>query len=197
MSKSTVRAEMIKRRAALPEDASRQLSAQSQARLIALPEFDEASVIALYCPTRAEVLTEELFVTARQSGKTVVFPRISGPVMEFVAVDDLDTLSPCCYGICEPVSGHVVALAEIDLIVLPGVAFDRCGVRLGYGKGYYDRILAEREERTTLVGLAYDFQIVNELPAEPHDVLLDVVVTENHLLRFTRAASLDAAITAC
>lgn len=197
MSKSSIRAEMIKHRAALSADASRQLSARIQARLIALSAFTEAQVVALYCSTRAEVLTEELFVAARQAGKTVVFPRICGPVMEFVAVDDPEILTPCTYGICAPASGHVVPLAEIDLIVLPGVAFDRCGMRLGYGKGYYDRILADRNEQTTLVGLAYDFQIVEELPVESHDVALDIVVSENNLFRFTRAASRDAAITAC
>lgn len=197
MSKSSIRTEMIKQRAALSADASAQSSARIQARLITLAAFVEAKVIALYCSTRAEVLTEELFAAARQAGKTVAFPRICGPVMEFVAVDDPETLTPCTYGICEPAFGHVVPLTEIDLIVLPGVAFDRYGMRLGYGKGYYDRILADRDERTTLVGLAYDFQIVEQLPVEPHDVALDIVLSENNLFRFPRAASCDAAITAC
>jgi 5-formyltetrahydrofolate cyclo-ligase len=101
--------------------------------------------------------------------------------VEFVAVETLAALQPSRFGICEPRSGEAVPLARIDLVVLPGVAFDKKGIRLGYGLGCYDRALAAIE-RPTLVGLAYDFQVVNALPREEHDIPVDMVVTERKIL---------------
>jgi 5-formyltetrahydrofolate cyclo-ligase len=77
--------------------------------------------------------------------------------------------------------------ADLDVVVLPGIAFDRQGGRLGQGKGYYDRLLADVSSKCTLIGLAFDVQLVEEVPMEPHDVRLDILITESDLYR--RSAS--------
>lgn len=197
MSKAALRAEFLRRRSALDAEFSRQQSALIQAQVLALAEFATAGIVALYAPTRGEALTEEIGHVARQQGKTTVYPRVIDHGLEFVAATGPEALTRCRYGICAPQSGPIIDLSMIDLLVLPGVAFDRRGMRLGYGKGYYDRALVGRRPRTVLVGLAYDFQLVEELPAETHDVPLDIVVTAGEMLRFPRAASGDAPIPAC
>jgi 5-formyltetrahydrofolate cyclo-ligase len=127
------------------------------------------------------VATSGLFSAAVQAGKRVLYPRTVGTILEFVAVESLEALEESRFGICEPLSGEAVPLAAIDLLVLPGVAFDDKGIRLGYGLGCYDRTLAA-VDRPPLVGLAYDFQVVTSLPREEHDIPVDFVVTERKIL---------------
>lgn len=183
MPKTLVRTELLQHRIALGADDSHRLSAQIQGRLLLLPEYAAAQTIALYHPVKREVETAMIFAAGRSCGKTLCFPRTCGDHLEFVAVDRLADLAPGRYGIFEPVGGRAVAVAEFDLVVLPGIGFDRRGFRLGYGKGYYDRTLAGRTPRTRLVGLGYRFQIVESLPTHDHDIALDMVVTEDEIYR--------------
>jgi 5-formyltetrahydrofolate cyclo-ligase len=181
MPKRSIRDELLARRRHLAAETCLGRSLAAQQRLLLVPEFAAATVVALYSPVRNEVFTEEIFTAARHSGKTVTYPRVRGTLLEFVEVVDRQQLVPGAYGILEPAGSQVVPLAALDLIVVPGVAFDLTGHRLGYGKGYYDRILYER--RGQLVGLCFDFQLVERLPAEAHDVQMDLVVTEKRTLR--------------
>ncbi len=114
-------------------------------------------------------------------GKRVVFPRVSGDLLEFVAVDPSTAFQPGTWGVAEPVAGTGVAVEEIDLMVLPGVAFDLRCFRLGWGKGYYDRVLANHSG--VCLGLAYDFQLLPELPVREGERPLDFVVSEERVLR--------------
>jgi 5-formyltetrahydrofolate cyclo-ligase len=157
----------------------RSLAAQRQ--LLALPEFEAASTLALYCPTRNEVFTEEIFACARRDGKRVVYPRVREAHLEFVVAADPQALLPGAFGILEPAGDDLVPISGLDLIVVPGVAFDREGHRLGYGKGFYDRAL-RHAAGAVLVGLCFDFQLVDALPAEAHDVRMDMVVTDERML---------------
>ena len=157
------------------------MSQEVAAQFLASLPYAAASTLALYCSIRSEVATAGIFVAALQAGKRILYPRTVGTTLEFVAVESLETLEASRFGICEPLSGEAFPLAAIDLLVLPGVAFDEKGIRLGYGLGCYDRALAE-VERPTLVGLAYDFQVVATLPREEHDIPVDFVVTERKIL---------------
>lgn len=181
MSKNAIRKRILSRRDALstPEIAS--LSQEVAAQFLASSAYAAATTLVLYCSIRSEVATAGIFTAALQAGKRVLYPRTVGTTLEFVAVETLETLEVSRFGICEPRSGEAVSLAKIDLIVLPGVAFDEKGIRLGYGLGCYDRALAA-VERPTLVGLAYDFQVVAALPREEHDIPVDFVVTERTIL---------------
>jgi 5-formyltetrahydrofolate cyclo-ligase len=181
MSKNAIRKRILSRRDALSPLEIAALSQEVAAQFLASAVYTAASTLALYCSIRSEVATAGIFTAALQAGKRLLYPRTVGTTLEFVAVETLAALSACRFGICEPQSGEAFPLAKIDLLVLPGVAFDEKGIRLGYGLGCYDRALAA-VGRPTLVGLAYDFQVVAALPREEHDIPVDFVVTERKIL---------------
>jgi 5-formyltetrahydrofolate cyclo-ligase len=181
MSKNAIRKRILKCRDALSPAAVLSWSAEVTARFLSADAYADATTLALYCAIRSEVRTAEIFTAAQQAGKRLLYPRTVGSSLEFVVVENLQMLVAGRFGIHEPLSGAILPLEEIDLMVLPGVAFDQKGIRLGYGLGCYDRVLAP-PTRPTLVGLAYDFQIVPSLPQEEHDIPVDFVVTEGKIL---------------
>ncbi len=163
-------------------------SAIIQRRLIETKAFRSARHIALYSSCQNEVITDDLFHKAREKGKKVFYPRVfrGAEVMVFLPVRSLDELNPGAFDIREPANraDRAVDPKTLDLVVLPGVAFDRRGARLGFGKGFYDRALAGTKK--TLVALAYDFQVVERVPTEPHDVMMDAVITESQYLETSK-----------
>lgn len=187
MPKRSIRDELLARRRHLAVETCLGRSLAAQQSLLLAPEFVAATVVALYSPVRNEVFTEEIFTEARRCGKIVAYPRVRGALLEFVEVKERQELETGAYGILEPCGVHVVPLAALELIVVPGVAFDLAGHRLGYGKGYYDRLL--HECRGLLVGLCFDFQLVEKLPAEAHDVRMNMVVTDERTLHFAADGS--------
>jgi 5-formyltetrahydrofolate cyclo-ligase len=191
MPKRSIREEMLVRRRHLAVDTCLARSLSAQQRLLQTPEFAASTVVGLYSPVRNEVFTEEIFTVARLAGKTVAYPRVRENWLDFVEVSQRQELVPGAYGILEPGGAKIVPPAALGLIVVPGVAFDLAGHRLGYGKGYYDRFLLGG--RGHLVGLCFDFQLVTKLPAEVHDVRMDMLVTDERTLRL---AGLDTDGTA-
>ncbi|MFA5517073.1 MAG: 5-formyltetrahydrofolate cyclo-ligase [Desulfuromonadales bacterium] len=183
MPKTLLRSKMLARRRQLATDRCLAWSLRIQQALAELPEFVSASAIGLYSSVGNEVFTEELFRSGQ--GKKIAYPRVLGNDLEFVQIASLGELCPGTFGILEPIGSNVVSVASLDLIVVPGVAFDLSGHRLGYGKGFYDRVLHD-PERGTVAGLAFERQLVEALPAEQHDIRMDLVITENRLLRFDR-----------
>ncbi|MDZ4186359.1 MAG: 5-formyltetrahydrofolate cyclo-ligase [Desulfuromonadales bacterium] len=181
MSKNAIRKRILSRRDTLSPLQVASLSREVAGQFLTCGPYVAASTLVLYASIRSEVATLGIFAAAIEAGKRVLYPRTVGTTLEFVAIESLEALEAGRFGICEPGSGESIPLAEIDLIVLPGVAFDEQGIRLGYGFGCYDRALAA-VERPTLVGLAYDFQIVPSLPRETHDVPVDFLVTERRIL---------------
>lgn len=181
MSKNAIRKRILSRRDALSPSEVTSLSREVAGHFLTSDPYAAAATLVLYSSIRSEVATFEIFAAAIQAGKRVLYPRTVGTTLEFVAIKSLEALTASRFGICEPQSGEAVPLTEIDVLVLPGVAFDGQGIRLGYGLGCYDRALAA-VARPTLVGLAYDFQLVPSLPREKHDVPVDFVVTERRIL---------------
>ncbi len=184
MSKHSLRCAKLAWRKQLASSSHQLWSLRIQGAFLRLPEFSTASCLALYSPIRNEVLTGEIFRTARAMGKTLAYPRICGNDLEFAEVTDPVDLHSGAFGIPEPAGGALVPIAGLDLLVVPGVAFDLTGHRLGYGKGFYDRVLHDPDRRCLLVGLCFEEQLVNQLPAENHDVRMDLLVTEQRMLRF-------------
>ncbi|PLX86352.1 MAG: 5-formyltetrahydrofolate cyclo-ligase [Desulfuromonas sp.] len=183
MPKRPVRDTLLARRRHSSPQTCLALSLKIQERLLSLHCYAEAGSLALYCAVNNEVATEGLGRSALAAGKQVYYPRISGSTLAFGRVLSLDQLSPGCFGIPEPPEGEIVNAAAIDLILVPGVAFDLRGHRLGYGRGYYDRALKEHGS-SLAIGLAYDFQLVDSLPVESHDRSLTAVITETRTLWF-------------
>lgn len=182
MVKHTIRQQLLVQRKQLDEKNCQDLSLRIQQSLIDADCFSRAETLALYSPINNEVRTDHLLAVARQSGKQVCYPRVCGEALQFVQVVSVAELAPGAFGVAEPKSGGIVPVGEIDLVVVPGVAFDLNGYRLGYGKGFYDRELSRVTQKTASVGLCYEFQLCEELPVEEHDQQLDYIATEMQLI---------------
>lgn len=185
MPKRSLRAATLARRRELTRQQVASQSLALQQRFFELPEFQAAKVLALYAPIHHEVETDAVATAALASGKTLLYPAVVGDDLEFRRVCALDRLVPGRFGILEP-QGDPVDPAGADLIVVPGVAFDLCGRRIGYGKGYYDRSLHRLERSGRLAAFCYDFQLVEEIAGEPHDVTMDLIVTELRVVRVNK-----------
>lgn len=154
-----------------------------------LPEFSTAGTILFYYPLPHEIDILPLFDRARELGIRCAFPRCraeSGE-MDFFYVDDLSELENGRFGIREPqLSAQRVEDFSDTLMLVPAMAFDRQGFRLGYGGGYYDRFLAAHPIRT--VGIAYEMLLVKELPRDKYDRAVDIVATEKRAIRITASS---------
>ena len=184
MPKIPIRQSLLNRRRALDAELCLTYSLQVQQRLLERPEFSAAQCLALYSPVANEVFTEAVCDAAHAQGKLVAYPRVLADGMGFFAVDQRRELARGSFGVLEPPPARAVPLTAINLAVLPGVAFDLRGHRLGYGKGYYDRTFAEAAARPLLVGFAFELQLVERLPSEGHDVRLDLLFTEARVIDF-------------
>lgn len=181
-----------RRDAVLPADRA-QRSARIWDELLAYCEPADQR-IGLYAAVRSEVETEGLFHRLRARRCQLFYPRcrLSGRLLDFVPVADPGELQPGAFEIPEP-AGEPVDLDRLDLVVVPGLAFDRRGARLGYGQGYYDRTLAAFGGGR--VGLAFGAQILEKLPVDIHDQPMDAVITEDGVLRSRRATPEAACLT--
>lgn len=150
-------------------------------RLFELPACEVYQHIALYWSFQHEVPTQEIFQKFQDLGKRLYLPRmtLNGDSMEFVEISDPQSLSPGFRGVLEPARQlAAVPLTQIEWMIVPGVAFDPTGARLGWGEGCYDRVLVNYRGFT--LGLAYDFQILPKVPRDAHDVLVQAVLSESH-----------------
>ena len=183
MTKGELKKVFLARRLTLTSQGAAQKSTQIAQELLSLHPYRRARVISLYSSIKGEVSTEEIFRKARAEGKIVVFPKVIGERLEFYCVDGLDNLRPGSFGILEPQeTSSLYPLMAIDLLVVPGVAFDMYGNRLGYGRGYYDSILRQTP-RPAAVALAFECQIYEGiLPVEDGDAPVDMIVTEERLV---------------
>ena len=187
MEKHVIRQRLLLQRKQLTKSVCQGLSLRIQQTLLTAECFSDADTLVLYSPVNNEVRTDQLFATARSEGKRICYPRVNGETLQFVTINSGNELVPGAFGVAEPTGGSVLPASEIDLILVPGVAFDRDGYRLGYGKGFYDRELSRMS--CISVGLSYDFQLCESLPIELHDQRLDYVVTESQLIPCRKEAS--------
>jgi 5-formyltetrahydrofolate cyclo-ligase len=155
-------------------------------RIAALPTFVDAQTVLLTAPFRSEWDAAPLIDLALAAGKTVVLPRVDEPARMLELCRILDAkrdIAAGFRGLPEP-AAHCerIPASAVDWVLVPGVAFDRSGARLGYGGGYYDRMLPLLPERVTRVAGAFSAQIVDQVPSAPHDIRMDTVVTEGGVL---------------
>ena len=180
--KAEIRRQAIARRKAQPnkDEASRQIVAT----LVGLDAYHQARTVMFYVDMRSEVRTRAYLPTALAAGKRIVVPYCLPDQLGLFRLADLDELETGVFRILEPrsdlrgVPEKRVTAGELDLVVVPGLAFDRRGARLGYGAGYYDKLLRQVRPDTRLWALAFECQLFSELPVEAHDVLVDQVITE-------------------
>ena len=193
MTKSILRKQMLDRRAALTADEIAACSARIAAQVLLTEAWAEADSVPAYYAVRGEADPAPLVQAAWEAGKRVYLPRVIGKEMIFLPYMPDTELELSRFGIPEPAlpdgSSRETEQWTADaggrtLVLVPGAAFSPDGYRIGYGGGYYDRYFADRDrmpDRFALVGLAYDFQITDETEPEPHDVRLDLVVSESRI----------------
>lgn len=185
MPKRTLRQQMLAQRRALDSDQWQTNSRLAQQKLLELDEYLCSACIALYAPLQNEIDTALIGEIALADGKRVLYPLVCGQEMVFRQIEGHHQLAPGSFGILEPCAVGDDHLADAaDLIVVPGVAFDVSGHRIGFGKGYYDRFLHSPSLKATLVGFCHDFQVTADLiPADHHDIQMDMLITESRIIR--------------
>lgn len=187
-SKADLRRDMLARRNALTADWVERTSATIQGAIAEMPVFGRAREALLYMAVRNEVLTGRLLDDLLRRKVRVLLPRCesgTSGVMHLACLGCREELRPGAYGIPEPDPAVCTRVEDFapDVAIIPGLAFDRRGRRLGYGGGYYDRLLASPAlSHCLLVAPAYAFQVVDELPADPWDRPVHCLVTESDVI---------------
>ncbi len=171
--------------AAAPDDRRAGWDRAIQARLLSEAIYRRSRVIHCYLALHDEVATAGVVRAALAERKQVVASavQVEQKRLRFAAIEEYDRdLAPGYRGIMEPVTARWVEVADIELLVVPGVVFDLRGYRLGRGLGFYDRCLAEVKGRASICALAYELQVVKALPTAAHDVPVDYIVTERRVI---------------
>lgn len=153
-------------------------------RFMDLPEYHGAQTVMFYVDVRDEVRTRQALPAAIASGKRIVIPYCVEGELELFHLESMEELEVGMYKILEPreqlrtVASKRLQPADLDLVMVPSVAFDRQGGRTGHGKGYYDKLLEHARQDAPLIALAFESQMFPEIPCESHDIYMDKVVTE-------------------
>jgi 5-formyltetrahydrofolate cyclo-ligase len=176
------------RRQFAPEERALR-SEQIAARVLSLEAFERSRTLAVYAPMGAEVDPSAIAAEALARGKRLAYPVLDGAArpLRFAVCTPGALVAGALRCLVPPPEAEPIAPATIDLVLVPGIAFDSAGRRLGRGRGHYDATLAALRPDALRLGLAFELQLVPEVPQEPHDALLDVVVTEARVL-WRRAA---------
>lgn len=191
--KRKLRQEFLKKRDNLSRDEIGSKSEKIEKRLFALPEFQRAKTVMFYVSFRSEVETEKMIRNALKLKKKIAVPVVYGKKIAVSEIKNLKKeLTRGSFGIREPKKEfrRRVNQKEIDLVVVPGIVFDKRGGRLGFGRGYYDRFLGSksiklmmnRSRQCALIGLAFDLQIARKIPLVKEDMKVDKIVTENGIV---------------
>lgn len=194
--KKEIRREVLEIRDALSLEERIVRSRKICNRLFNLKEFRHAKVVQFFLNTKSEVITEDAVRETINSGKIVVVPVVDKRQRRIFLSrlhDHENELCMTAHGITEPMPEfhREVQLRDIELMVMPGVAFDINGHRLGYGAGYYDRLLEDEKNRPHLVALSFELQIVDNIPVGNHDVKMDQIITEERIIEVRGTAQGD------
>jgi 5-formyltetrahydrofolate cyclo-ligase len=187
-------ADIVERKRVIREQAHANRNAQENKdglskviceRFMALPDYSKAKTVMFYIDVRAEVRTRHSLPAALASGKTIVVPWCNDKgELELFRLADMNELAVGMYKILEPkpelrgLPEKQCRAEELDIVMVPGVAFDRRGGRMGHGKGYYDKLLQHARQETPLVALAFECQLFPEIPVAGHDIFMDKIITE-------------------
>lgn len=187
-----LRAEKLKLRDSLREDEREEKSRKVENKILVLEEIQRAQNIFIYVSFRSEVKTLHLIEELLKQGKKISVPLtyVKKKRIDAIHIEDLSKdLVPGYCGILEPhpekIEGRVIDPLNIDVVILPGSVFDQRGGRFGYGGGFYDRFL-EKIPYAVRIGLGFELQTVDEVPLQPHDELLDYIITEERTIKIDR-----------
>ncbi|RZB34833.1 MAG: 5-formyltetrahydrofolate cyclo-ligase [Desulfobacteraceae bacterium Eth-SRB1] len=185
--KREIRSSMADKLAAFSADEIAKKTKGIENRLFEFANFIESKIVLLYMQRSGEVITQEIIERCFEHDKIVVLPAfdIIKHTMQFMKVDNLNAdMKPGPQGILEPDPVHcnVVPIDCIDIAIIPGVALDEKGGRIGSGEGYYDRLIPKLSATTRKVALAFESQIIQQVPLESHDRYVDIVITEKRII---------------
>lgn len=175
MDKKELRRAIMQRKRAMTQEEIQEKSAELASRFLASDAYRNARTLYGYMPYNQEVRTIPILEQALRDGKRVAVPKVYGDEMRFIYVTDLSIMEKSSFGIPEPVADGPVGDDPHALVLMPGLAFDSQGHRIGYGGGFYDKFLQQEPEHPT-VALCYDFQMLPQLNTEEHDIPVDSVI---------------------
>ena len=189
--KKSLKDAIFEKRKALSNDEVKKKSNKIKEKLFSLDEFKDSKNILFYVSFNNEADTIEtirkLLKNKGENKKNIIVPYLekNNPILQLSNLNSFDDLEPKTFGILEPKKNKIKKFDpnKLDLVLAPGIAFDKNGHRIGYGYGYYDRLLGKLRDITTKVGLCYDFQLVDKISEEKHDVPMDIVITESRVLK--------------
>lgn len=191
MNKQSVRKEILEKRKSMSKDEAVSKSNDVTKFLLSTDAYKNANTIMAYIDFRNEVNTEKLIKKAIEDGKKIVIPISIVETRQLVLSELIDydnELESGAYGILEPKKEFIRETdpKSVDLVLIPGVAFDRRGFRIGYGAGYYDRFLERVRPDVSKIALAFDLQMVPFAYEDSHDVPVDMVITESEIINCER-----------
>lgn len=172
---------------ALSVDEAHARSVEACDRLVATDEFTRAEVIMVFLSLPREINTTSLVLRSWQECKRVVAPRVSWEQRRMMPVEIrslTEDVERTRWNLPQPAAGDPVPLEMIDLVVVPGLGFDHTGSRLGRGRGFYDRFLGSAQFHGVACALAFEMQVVHEIPVDEHDMSVDMLVTDERVRRF-------------
>ncbi len=179
--KTDLRQQVLEARFKLTPQERKAKTREIEKKLFPLQEFQAAASVLFYASFRSEVETGDMIRRALAEGKRVVLPKVKGKELALFEIADFDAdVAPGTWDIPEPARGVPADVRNIDLIIVPGAVFDERGNRLGYGAGFYDKLLSAYPGPT--VALAFEVQIVPEVPVAEHDVPVKKIITERRII---------------
>ena len=185
--KNSIRTELLSRRDSISPDQKKLKDTEIRNRLFNLEEFIDAKSVLMYVSFRTEVDSFEQLSKILCLGKKLIVPLVNSKqkTLSLYEIKDITELEAGYKDIPEPNvnEDRKVELKDIDIVVIPGTGFDIKGNRLGYGGGYYDRLLSKTEKKIPKVALAFEEQILDVVPSEPHDIKMDIIITDERVIR--------------
>ncbi len=189
--KQTLKQEIFQKRKSLSKEELKEKSLKIKENLYSLDEFKKAKNIMFYVSFGSEVGTRDIIkeLLAKKE-RTIVVPYVveNYPILQLSELKNFDWLEVKTFGILEPKELYIREFnyEKLDLVIVPGIVFDKKGHRIGYGHGYYDKFLKTVKKDVKNIGLAFELQVVDEIPEEEHDVPVDCVVTEKRVLKCSK-----------
>ena len=184
--KNVLRTDLLNKRDLIPSSKRFQKETAIKKSLFGLEIFQNSKSILMYVSFRSEVDTISHLDEILDLGKKLIVPLVDSKLktLTLYEIRSASELEPGYMGIHEPKAGaaRIVNINDIDLAVIPGTGFDPKGNRLGYGGGYYDRLLADTEKHIPTIALSFEEQITDEIPAEPHDIKMDIIITAERII---------------
>lgn len=180
MSKEDLRNIMKAKRKALSADERTVLSKEIFYKLSALKEYYDAKTVCVYMDSFFEVKTDLIISDCRKKGKRLLFPVTDEKTHTLSLCTDTGEFTKGAYGILEPYPKQTVPFDVPDIIIVPGLSFDEKKNRLGFGGGYYDRLLTEC--CALKIGICYDFQVLEEIESKEHDIKMDIIITDKRII---------------